>query len=349
MPRVRIANRAGRLRAMAVIALTAVTSCSKPQSSSNSESSGTLVAINPGSRLERRGDEIVVCGQLYHTTAPVVLWTDPGGYDAYRTTCRFSDCELPVRGGDNAKPNRYDSIRGDLPPDIEDQVRTSGWTVETLSRHVDLFLIHYDVCSSSRQCFKILHDVRGLSVHFMLDLDGTIYQTLDVKERARQTGQANERSIGIEIANIGAYPNMETLEKWYASDSTGRMRVTLPGWLGDGGLRTPDFVARPARNEPVHGTIQGHDLMQYDFTDQQYESLTKLAATLCRVLPGIKPDAPRDAGGAIRDSVLSDEEFADFSGLMGHYHVTEQKIDPGPAFDWQRVIRGVKRTLNQPQ
>ena len=42
-----------------------------------------------GQRLERRGDEIVVCGQLYHTTAPVVLWMDPGGYDAYRLERRF--------------------------------------------------------------------------------------------------------------------------------------------------------------------------------------------------------------------------------------------------------------------
>jgi len=289
----------------------------------------------------------MICGQLYHTTAPVVLWTDPGGYDAYRTTCRFSDCDLPTRGGANAKPNRYDSIRGDLPPELEDQVRASGWTVDTLSRHVDLFLIHYDVCSSSRQCFKILHDVRGLSVHFMLDLDGTIYQTLDVKERARQTGRANERSIGIEIANIGAYPVMTTLEKWYTPDSTGRMRVTFPDWLGDGGIRTPGFVAHPAREAPVRGTIQGRDLIQYDFTDEQYDSLTKLTATLCRVLPRIKPDAPRDASGAVRDSVLTDEEFAAFSGLMGHYHVTEKKIDPGPAFDWQRLIRGVRQTLDQ--
>ena len=42
-----------------------------------------------GERLQRRGDEIVACGQLYHTTTTVVLWMDPGGYDAYRLECRF--------------------------------------------------------------------------------------------------------------------------------------------------------------------------------------------------------------------------------------------------------------------
>src|SRR5438045_2916323 len=38
----------------------------------------------PGAPVERLGDEIIVCGQLFHTGAPVVTWLDPGGYDAYR-------------------------------------------------------------------------------------------------------------------------------------------------------------------------------------------------------------------------------------------------------------------------
>src|SRR3954462_3800843 len=44
----------------------------------------------PGAPLARQGDEIVVCGQLFHTGAPVVLWMDPGGYDAYRVEKHFS-------------------------------------------------------------------------------------------------------------------------------------------------------------------------------------------------------------------------------------------------------------------
>ena len=41
----------------------------------------TATAVEPkvGERVERRGDEIIACGQLVHTTAPVVLWLDPGG------------------------------------------------------------------------------------------------------------------------------------------------------------------------------------------------------------------------------------------------------------------------------
>ncbi len=50
-------------------------------------------AVEVGEQLERTGDEIMVCGQLFHTTAPVVLWLDPGGYDAYRTDRRFGPIE----------------------------------------------------------------------------------------------------------------------------------------------------------------------------------------------------------------------------------------------------------------
>src|SRR5882672_2362646 len=44
----------------------------------------------PGAFEPRRGDEIVVAGQFVHTGTPVVLWMDPGGYDAYRVERRFA-------------------------------------------------------------------------------------------------------------------------------------------------------------------------------------------------------------------------------------------------------------------
>jgi N-acetylmuramoyl-L-alanine amidase len=35
-----------------------------------------------GALVPRTSDEIVVAGQYIHTYTPVILWTDPGGYDA---------------------------------------------------------------------------------------------------------------------------------------------------------------------------------------------------------------------------------------------------------------------------
>ncbi len=141
-----------------------------------------------GRKLSRVGDEIMVCGQLYHTTTRVVLWTDPGGYDAYRVEPRFAPLDqAPAKATDATKarpPRRYRLRSEKLSADEIERVRGGGWDLPLLARVVDQFVIHFDARGTSRGCFQVLQDVRGLSVHFMLDLDGTIYQTLDVKEGA---------------------------------------------------------------------------------------------------------------------------------------------------------------------
>ena len=219
----------------------------------------------------RRGDEIVAAGQFVHSGTPVVLWMDPGGYDAYRVERRFSPLEksdwensqTEVR--ELTSPNRYNLRRNGLSTNELERVRGGGWDLPTLQRVVDQFVIHFDACGTSRQCFSVLQDHRDLSVHFMLDLDGTIYQTLDLKERAWHATSSNSRSIGIEIANIGAYPtNASTpLAQWYVRQSDGTTRITIPSRYGNGGIRTPGFVGHPARAEPVVGRIQDQDLIQY--------------------------------------------------------------------------------------
>ncbi|GAB4385324.1 MAG: hypothetical protein Kow0022_10800 [Phycisphaerales bacterium] len=290
--------------------------------------------------LERTGDEIMVCGQMFHTGTPVVLWTDPGGYDAYRVERRFGPIEQAGWHAAAAvlrSPNRFGS-RASGRPDLLERVRGGGWTLEELQDVVDQFVIHYDACGTSRTCFRVLHDERGLSVHFLLDVDGTIYQTLDLKESAWHATRANARSIGIEIANIGAYPPAEAgvLDRWYAHDGQG-VRVTIPGG-GDGGVRTPGFVARPARPTPIEGFIQGQRLRQYDLTDEQYAALGRLTAALIQIFPKLQADYPRDAQGRLITHVLDDEQWLRYRGLLGHFHVQANKVDPGPAFDWDRVL-----------
>ncbi len=290
------------------------------------------------------GDEIVVAGERFHTGTPVVLWSDPGGYNAYLEHRFFEPGEILPSQASVDRPRRYDER---VPEDdaLAERVAEEGWTLENLQRAVRLFVIHYDVCVTSRYCFRVLHDVRGLSVHFMLDLDGTIYQTLDLRERGRHSGPANNPSIGVEIAHIGAYPDTEILDQWYRPDETGRLRVVLPEERGDGGIRTPGFVARPARPGLFEGTIHGRRLVQYDFTEEQYRALGRLTAAVARALPRIRPEAPRDAAGKVRADRLSDGELARFEGLVGHWHLTTNKIDPGPAFDWDRVLNDARRFL----
>jgi len=308
-----------------------------------------------GSFVPRTGDEIVVAGTYIHTGTPVVLWTDPGGYDAYRVERRFapldkSDWDTSHEEAEGLKtPNRYNMRKQGLTDEEIERLRGGGWDLPTLQRVVDQFVIHYDVAGVSRNCFRTLHDARCLSVHFMLDIDGTIYQTLDLKERAWHATTSNSRSVGIEVANMGTFSNedSERITNWYAKDADGKTRITIPKSLGDGGVRTKNFVGHPARNEPVRGNIQGRDLLQYDYTLEQYKALTHLTATLCSVFPKIKCDYPRDAEGKLITRKLGDEDLQKYEGVMGHYHVQTNKTDPGPALDWDLVIGGARKLIGE--
>jgi len=143
---------------------------------------------HPQGRLEsRKGDEIVAAGKFFHTGTKVVLWMDPGGYDSYRVERRFAPIEESgwddsrQKMGLRSKPNRYGMRDQNLTKEELERVRGGGWDLPTLQSNVDQFVLHFDVAGISRNCFKTLHDARNLSVHFMLDLDGTLYQTLDLK------------------------------------------------------------------------------------------------------------------------------------------------------------------------
>lgn len=198
-----------------------------------------------------------------------MLWNDPHGYDAYRAHCRWVKRDGPESVPD--RTNRFGSFRHNLPEDLNQRVRERGWKLQELQPAVSQVVFHYDACEASRRCFEVLHDLRGLSTHFMVDLDGTVYQTLDLKERAWHAAFANDRSIGIEIAHIGAYEDMETLDRWYIQEGNVR-RIHFPDGFGENGL-PPNYAARL---DVFEGTVNGKALKQYDFTEAQYQALEKL-------------------------------------------------------------------------
>jgi N-acetyl-anhydromuramyl-L-alanine amidase AmpD len=94
--------------------------------------------------------------------------------------------------------------------------------------------------------------------------------------------------------------------------------------------------------------VHGEELAQYDFTPEQYASLEALTAALVRLFPRIALDAPRASGGAVRGDTLTSEELARFRGILGHFHIGAHKVDPGPAFDWERFLAGVRVRLAAP-
>lgn len=303
-----------------VILVGLMSGCARPRGQSIASAP---VPINP---LDRTGHEIMIAGELFDIGTPVILWNDPGGFNAYSKNEKAGVTAL----------------------EPSDQDRPFGVRSETGTglEQIDQFVIHYDQAGTSRRCFEILHEVRGLSAHFLLDLDGTIYQTLDVQERAWHATKANSRSIGIEIANIGAYPpkDSKVLDRWYTNDQFDRA-IRLPSVESntvDEASVDDAFVARPARPEAVVGQIQGQWLKMYDLTNEQYDALIHLTATLCSVFPAMACDYPRHPDGSLVTTVLPDDVFDRFGGLLGHFHVQANKVDPGPAFDWDRVVQGAR-------
>ena len=327
-------------------------------------SSSTRATDSAAERVDRKGDEIVIAGQLFHTGTTVVLWMDPGGYDAYRVERRFApwddssyaqttkdvkEIRTPNRYGVRFEPTtRPEPVANPLTAEQLEKVRGGGWPLELCQEKIDQIVFHYDECGTSRQCFRVLQDLRGLSCHFLLDLDGTIYQTLDVKERAWHATTSNDRAVGIEIANVGAYRSNDTrrLDDWYKKDESGKLRVVLSEGAKSDWIRMPNFIARPGRNERIVGEVQSEKYVMYDYTPQQYEALIKLTAALCTVLPRINPDYPKDAQGKLITRTLPRETLEKYRGLIGHYHIQADKQDPGPAFQWDKVVNGVRQRMN---
>ncbi|MCA9320970.1 MAG: N-acetylmuramoyl-L-alanine amidase [Planctomycetes bacterium] len=269
-----------------------------------------------------------VAGEPRPIETKTVTFRDPGGYDAYLETCHFDPSQVlpkrPSAGCDTVK--RYRARPGG-----ED-----GMSPTEIRERIHQFVLHYDVCITSRRCFEVLHDLRGLSVHFMLDLDGTLYQTLDLAERARHAGFANDASIGIEIAHPGAFPpGNESWRKYYRDDADGRRVIDPPAKLGppEGG----PFVL--ARQEDFRGVINGSPYVMADFTEGQYRALEALVDFLCREFPRLRREAPRAADGTISPDFLGRDAGESFEGILGHWHVSERKQDPGPAMDWDRILR----------
>src|SRR3954466_4215809 len=81
------------------------------------------------------GDSIVACGEKFSIGAPVVLWSDPGGFDAYKI-----DPLLPEKTTDGKKRGKGYDVRKPL----DEKAR-----LEALREVVDQFVLHYDVCGVS--------------------------------------------------------------------------------------------------------------------------------------------------------------------------------------------------------
>lgn len=167
-------------------------------------------------------------------------------------------------------------------------------------RKIRYFVNHWDVCLSSTSCQNVL-DKRGISVHFLIDNDGTIYQTLDMQHAAWHAGSArtNRPSVGVEISN--AY--YTKYQDRYIKDGFGARPIIEDAW--------------------VHGKQLDPFLGFYPAQIEAVKALWKAINSAT----GIPYETPLNQFGKTSTKYEQDVAYGNYTGFVSHYHISKAKID----------------------
>ena len=287
---------------------------------------------------------IIACGNSLDIGTRVVLWTEKAGY-----VCPHK------RGRINC--TQHDPLLNDTPTQVDENycIEDPETAYKELQQEVYQLVLHYDVCYCSWQCHQIMRDSTFKGSQFYLDLDGTLYQTCDLYWKTNtgpaDDGIGNERSIHVEMANLSweAIKEESTLlnvpQDQYKKIN-GQWQLLLPEKYQKK-IHTPNFTAVPSRTHPERGylsrMINGKMVRMWDFTEEQYQAMIRLARGINKLLPGVKLNVPFDKNSS-RVPLDKIDNFSSFAGILGHCHIQNgdhpkvgKKFDPGSAFNWGRL------------
>ncbi len=188
---------------------------------------------------------------------------------------------------------------------------------DALRPEIRYVVFHHSVTADTKTTDKILRQ-RNLSVHMGVDPDGTVVQLLDLGVRDWSSGEANDRGVGVEVANVVEPYGGYTWQK------------PPPGYEG---------------RQVVSGPIGGVERRSFAFTDEQLGACAALAAALCAHFPRMAPAWPGVADNSRRAAALKGERY----GVLGHYHITGDaktgKWDPGPGFRFPSVVLAARQAV----
>lgn len=181
-------------------------------------------------------------------------------------------------------------------------------------RNIRLFVNHWDVCLSSKACSDVLNK-RGISVHFLIDNDGTIYQTMDMQHGGWHAGtsRVNRSSVGVEISNA-YYPKYQD---WYVRNGHGERPTVEGAW--------------------VHGSKLDPFLGFYPVQIEAAKALWKAIESTTNV----EMQTPLSQFGKTSTKYVQDVVYGKYQGIVSHYHCSKKKIDCA-GLDIQQLIDEVK-------
>ena len=168
-----------------------------------------------------------------------------------------------------------------------------------------------------RRIFNTLRR-RGLGIHWTIPYDGVIYQHCDPALVAvAHAGRGNNsRSMGVELQNRG-FPKRR---------ADGRDRTKAPA------VPTRASVVSAGRGKFPRGIyrdrLHGRRVSMCYFTVEQVEAWI----CLCDALTAadiIVPQVPKNSAGELIQRQLPPSKRKRFEGVVGHYHLSGKKYDPG--------------------
>lgn len=165
-------------------------------------------------------------------------------------------------------------------------------------QEIDLFVVHWTGGYGDCERLFATLNKRVLGVEFFIDYDGSIVQYCDpILVNTADAGFVNPRSVGVEVRCAG-FPGGKVIEG----------------------------------QDVYSAKLRGHTARMLDFTTEQDEALHALIEALrgCRhPLINIPGTVPRDGRGQLLTTTMSKQEIRNYSGVIGHYHLSANKADPG--------------------
>jgi hypothetical protein len=186
---------------------------------------------------------------------------------------------------------------------------------------VDQVVFHIDGTADTPKAFEVCLG-RGCSSHFDIDFDGGLVQGLDLVREAFDlpVGPWSSRQVHITLNNL-----MKNLVK----------EPSAAPWPADH-PRSAEMVRHPRPKSPEMKIAYAR-VQSWGFTEAQWRTLGSVVRGLVGMLPGLAPTAVGGLGNDARDHLLEPTELGR-PGFFGHYHHSEQRWDPGPGFDWERLM-----------
>lgn len=201
--------------------------------------------------------------------------------------------------GDKQQSIAWDKVVSFVSPDGLRCRPGSYKEVNDKVRKPSLIIVHWDCCLSAKSCCETLAR-RGISTHFIVDNDSTIFQTVSTNDITWNCG-TDENDISVSIDVSDAF--YTKYNKIYVQKGFGERPIVV--------------------GAKCHGKVIAPFLDFYDCQKQALKALIKSIAEAYNI-PLV---CPTDKSGKMITTVYKPAQDQTFHGIVSHMHLKNDKLD----------------------